>query len=382
VKALLIAGVGVRRILRWRANVFFLFVLPMLVILLLGAAFGGDDTARLGIVGAGGTRASELRALLAEDTAVALVRFGDEQELLHAVERGRVDAGLVVPATIEGALDDGRTVTLRYLARPGTAAQQVRTTIDAAVARLGTGLRAASFLRTLGIEPAARRAALARAAATTTPGISVRERVAGGGGDAGRFGASASSQLLLFVFLNSLNAAVWLVEARRLGVERRLLATPTPVPVIVTGELLGRFAIALLQALIIVAGAALLFGVDWGDPAAAAAVIVSFSLVGAAAAALLGASAKTDAQCGALALLLGMSLAALGGSTVPLEVFPPGMLAVASLTPHKWGNDAFHELVDRGGTLADVLPEIGVLLAFAAILLVLATWRLHRAVTR
>ena len=49
-KALAIAGTDLRRLLRWRANLFFLFLLPMLIILLLGAAFGGSS-ARIGVVG-------------------------------------------------------------------------------------------------------------------------------------------------------------------------------------------------------------------------------------------------------------------------------------------------------------------------------------------
>ena len=54
VKALAIAGTDLRRLFRFRLNVFFLFVLPMLIILLLGAAFGGSDRARIGVVGGTG----------------------------------------------------------------------------------------------------------------------------------------------------------------------------------------------------------------------------------------------------------------------------------------------------------------------------------------
>ena len=49
-KALAIAATDLRRLLRWRANLFFLFVLPMLIILLLGAAFGNAQTARIGVL--------------------------------------------------------------------------------------------------------------------------------------------------------------------------------------------------------------------------------------------------------------------------------------------------------------------------------------------
>ena len=66
-KALAIAANDLRRLLRWRANIFFLFVLPMLIILLLGAAFGGSQKARFGIL-------QSDRGPLAQQFATALAR--------------------------------------------------------------------------------------------------------------------------------------------------------------------------------------------------------------------------------------------------------------------------------------------------------------------
>ena len=60
----------------------------------------------------------------------------------------------------------------------------------------------------------------------------------------GRFEQGASTQLLLFVFFNSLTGAAWMIETRRLGIARRMLSTPTPMREIVTGQVLGRMAIA------------------------------------------------------------------------------------------------------------------------------------------
>ena len=81
------------------------------------------------------------------------------------------------------------------------------------------------------------------------------------------------------MFLASLNSAVWLIETRRLGVARRVLSTPTSARALIAGIGLGRLGVALLQALLIVVGSLLLFGVHWGDPAGAAVVIVAFCLV-------------------------------------------------------------------------------------------------------
>jgi ABC-2 type transport system permease protein len=213
-----------------------------------------------------------------------------------------------------------------------------------------------------------------------TPLVEVRLTAPDGGAytsAAGRFSSGASTQLLLFIFLNSLNGAAWLIETRRLGIARRILSTPTSPRTLIAGQLLGRLAIALLQALIIVLGSLILFGVNWGDPLGTAAVILAFSLVSTGAAMLLGTLFATEQQAGPVALLLGLGLAALGGSMAPLEIFPSTARTVAHITPHAWANDAFSKLLSHGGDLASVVPDIAVLLAFAVALTALAGWRLR-----
>ena len=150
------------------------------------------------------------------------------------------------------------------------------------------------------------------------------------------FGASAPPLLLLFTFLTSLTAAIGLIETRLLGVARRMYATPVSARAIVAGEALGRLVIALTQALLIMLGSALIFGVDWGDPFAAGALVLVFSLVGSGAAMLLGAAFKTPGAAVSVAMILGLGLAALGGSMVALESFSGTMRTIAHLTPHAW----------------------------------------------
>lgn len=65
---------------------------------------------------------------------------------------------------------------------------------------------------------------------------------------------------------------------------------------------------------------------------------------------------------------------------VPLEVFPPLMKKVALITPHAWAMQGFTELIRRNAGFFDVLPELGVLLGFAVVLLVAASWSLRRSI--
>jgi ABC-2 type transport system permease protein len=384
-RSLAIAATELRRLLRWRANIFFLFVLPMLIILLLGAAFGGSDTAHIGVVG--GTRGALARQFvtaLAARPATDVRGYRSSADLQRAVARGRLDAGLVLPGDYDGRLRAGRTVAVGYFARPDSVAQQLRATVQSVAAEQSRLLAAAQLLERERRTPFAQALARAREAAAATPPVEVRLTAPDGGPYAattGRFETGASTQLLLFVFLNSLNGAVWIIETRRLGIARRILSTPTSTRTLVAGQLLGRLAVALVQALIIILGTLLFFGVDWGDPLGTAAVVVAFCLVGTGAAVLLGSLFASEQQAGPVALLLALGLAALGGSMAPLEVFPRTARRIAHLTPHAWANDAFAKLLTHGGNLASVLPQVGVLLAFAAAVLAVATWRLRRSLT-
>lgn len=383
-KVLAIATVELRRLFRYRANVFFLFVLPMLIILLLGAAFGGGS-ARVGLTGASGPLGERLAGALEARPNLDLERYADESDLEAAVQRGEVQAGLVVPPDYDAALRGGQVATLRYFARPDSLGQELRSTVEAAVAEQSLVLRAARFLEQEGIAAFDQALVRAEAVAAAVPRVETRLTTPEGEPypeESGRFEEGASTQLLLFIFLNSLIAASALIEARRLGVARRMLSTPTPVRTILVGEALGRLGIALAQAAIIIVGSAFLFGVDWGSPPAVAALVLAFCLVGCGAGMLLGSTLRNEAQAGAVALLVGLGLAAFGGSMVPLEVFPDAVRTAAHTTPHAWGNDAFSDLLARDTSLADVLPEIAVLLCYASVLLALAIWRLHVTLTR
>jgi ABC-2 type transport system permease protein len=384
-KAVAIAATDLRRLLRWRGNIFFLFVLPMLIILLLGAAFGGSQKARIGLLDRDrGTLAQQFTTALGHRPSTKLVRYQSDGALQQAVARGDVNAGLVIPADYDTGLEQGASVTLGYFARPNSVAQQLRPTIQSVAADQSRTIAAAQALQQELKLPFAGALARAQAVAAGTPRVHVALTAPDGSPyttTSGRFEEGASTELVLFIFLTSMTGAAFVIETRRLGIARRILSTPTSTRTIIAGQLLGRLAVALVQALIIVAGTMLFFGVTWGNPLGSAAVILSFCLVGTGVAVLVGSFCETEQQALPVAFLLGLGLAALGGSMAPLEVFPATARAIAHITPHAWANDAFSKLLKHGGDLTTVLPQIAVLLAFATLATAIAVWRLQRSLT-
>lgn len=379
---LAIAGVNLRRTLRDRTSGFFMVLFPLLMILVLGLAFGGELEPRVAVVASNPTSLTrDLVRELEASAGVRVERMRDRPGALAAVEEGRVAAAVVVPAIRTADVAQRRTVEVEYLTRSDRTAQQVGMIVGAALDAQAARLRVARMLQTeLGgsLEAGVDLVDVTRAVAprvrlvTETAG----EAVAPAGG--GRFDLGASSQLLLFVFVTSMTSATALVETRRLGVAGRMFAAPTRVSEILVGEALGRIGVAVVQGLIIMLGSAVLFGVSWGDPVAAALLMLLFAGVAGGAGMLLGALARDGNQAVATGLLVGLGLSAVGGSMMPLEFYSPTMLRVAHLTPHAWASDGFAALLRHDGTLVTVLPEAGILAGYAVVLFVVGSWCLRR----
>jgi linearmycin/streptolysin S transport system permease protein len=381
--ALTIAGVNVVRLTRDRVGLFFVFVFPVLLILLIGVAFGGGFTPVLGLHWNGkGQLAADLVERLRNTDNIEVRRYDDLDELTDGVQRGLIQAGVFISSDYDGAVRSGGVGGVAYLATPGQFSVALRTTVDSAVADQSALARAARFAAAELGEGFEEAFAQAGQIARTAPKVAVKATVAGDRPQAagGQFGLGAASQLVLFVFVNSLAGAAALIQSRRLGLSRRMLSTPIRAGTILLGEGLGRFAIAMIQGSFIIVFSSLLFGVEWGNLLGATALIVAYGLVCTGAAMLAGASLGNENQAGAL-VPVGLGLAALGGCMVPLEIFSPTMQKVAHLTPHAWAIEGFTKLIRTGAGLGGIGLQLAVLTGFGVVLLTIASWRLRRAIT-
>jgi ABC-2 type transport system permease protein len=384
VTPLVIAGLELRRFLRDRSNIFFVFVLPIVLVLLIGAQFGEQSTrARATVVGADSPLRSALVTSLRD--ADLRVRLMGEEEAMGQVARARTDVVVLLDDEASAAYDAGADVRLTLVPSSQVTAQTAVQQVEVAAQRLSAeqGQLAALTARGVGQEQAEQALAQAR---ETVPGprleVESVDELAQEFEGLGQFDFGASGQLLLFVFLSSLTGAVTLVQARRLGVVRRALAAPVSTLELLAGEALGRVAIAFCQGAYIMAATAVLFDVNWGSLPVSLLVLLLFSLVSAGAAMLIGATVDNEGAAAGIGVGAGLVLAALGGSMLPLELFPDTMRVVSRLTPHAWANQAFAEVQRRDGGVLDVLPQLAVLAAMALVLLLAGAWMLRRSLAR
>ncbi len=374
-----IVRANLKRLFSDRSNLFFLVVLPLLIVFSLGVAIGGSvGDYKVGVVDPHPTELSRAVTARLEATAnVTVVRVSDAGALRDDVARRTLDGGWVVePGAAEGDL-----TTFQWFSSGTGDDTQLRTIATSAIEEAGVRDRVVAVVADqTGAQPEQAASAVdAAAAAAPTTSVTVEEVGEPGNEAASIRAVLAAGELTLFIFLASATGATYLLTTRLLGVTRRVRAAPVPIAQIVTGEAISRFVVAMLQAVIVFFGSMLLFGVDWHDPLAVWLLCVAMSLVGTGVAMLLGTLGRTEQQVSAIGLMLSLVLAALGGSMQPLEFFPDALRRVAFITPHAWMNDALWKILVEGGGLGQVWVSLLVLTLAGLALLGLASAALARS---
>lgn len=382
--ALLVAGTELRLFLRDRSNLFFVFVFPLLLVLMIGLQFGeGARAGRVAVSGSGSALQSALVDQLEHDDLV--VSDPTWSDALDLLARGRLDVALRVDGAAATAYDDGGAVTLEVVRGSASNAQLVEQDVRGAVDAVRADRNRVLALTAHGIPEADADAALTAAGhEVVAPDLQVHyvDSLSKEFAGLGQFDLGASGQLLLFVFLSCLTGSATLIQARRWGLVSRMLAGPMTAGQLVAGQVVGRWAIGVFQGGYIMLATALLFGVQWGDIGLSLLVLLVFALVASGAAILLGTLLTTEGAASGAGVGLGLVLAALGGSMLPLELFPDAIRRVADLTPHAWAYTAFAEVQRRGGTLVDILPNLAVLAGMAVAVASLGAWALRRSLAR
>ena len=151
-KALAIAGVNLRRLTRDRTGAFFVFVFPFLIILAIGATFGGGFTPVVGIVSleriAPSARISALGSRRPMASRSAVRRQG------RAAHRGGAGARSKGGSCSPTGYDEraaGETVPVTAITRPTGAGQELQTTLGAVIDAQSVEIRAARFAVAEGI---------------------------------------------------------------------------------------------------------------------------------------------------------------------------------------------------------------------------------------
>jgi ABC-2 type transport system permease protein len=150
------------------------------------------------------------------------------------------------------------------------------------------------------------------------------------------------------------------------GTWRRVLLSPAPRPVLLTGRLFSTYLLGVLQMLVLFGVGWLIFGIELGSVGGLAVAVAVFLLVPVAMGLFFSTFYGSLLVMIPVTNLVVIALGATGGSLVPIFFLPGWMEALAAFTPHYWGLQAFQDLMFRGADISDVTLNLAILLGFAA----------------
>ncbi len=330
---------------RDRTSIFFMIVLPIAIMVIIGTTFGGATETEILVVGDPSTETDRLVSELNALDGIVGSREPDEEAARSQLRRFDAEAAIVAEA-------DGSWTFIGNESSDGSLA--ARAIAQRAIDRL--------------VLPPG----------SPQPVVDVRDIGENRFIAQSPFSLTAAQNLVLFTFITALTAGGIIVRARRSGVLRRALSTPAGVGAITIGLAGSWFVLALVQSLLIYLVGALAFDVNWGDPFGSVVLLILFALVGSGAGVLVGALFPSEDQVNSIGPPLALILAALGGCMVPTEVFPDFLLTVSRLTPHHWALEGWKDLIFDRESLSGIGTEVAVLAGYALSLLGLASAALRR----
>lgn len=425
-----------RRVLD-RSAVVTSFVAPLVMAVIIGAAFGGgrsDQPVHVGLVVVDPTPAVEATVAAGLGAAglapqVSVVRVDGAARLRSEVAAGTLQSGVVVPAGFaspasvaaalgapaggDGHADPGGTPgaaaadlsgPLRsVVAAPGRGPRPARVTVvassgagvgeqtalglaSAISSRLYAGVlsamvggeRASAVPGASATAPPADLAAVA--AARTDERVAVRLVTDAVGARTSAIGYFAPSMGVVFLFIGAGLGARAITAERAGGTLARLAAAPVRSGAVVAGKMLAVLCASLASMLLLWGETVLLFGASWGDAPAVAVMCVAVTVSMTSLALFFTSLARDPEQAFVATILVGFVLGLLGGNFFPPGSMPTVLQDLSLATPNGWAMVGFGRLSVEGLGLHAVVGPVLVLGAISAVFGVASVRRIGQVV--
>ena len=177
-----------------------------------------------------------------------------------------------------------------------------------------------------------------------------------------------AGMMVFYVFFTGAASAQSLLEEEEAGTLPRLFTTSTSHSAILGGRLIATLVTLIAQVVVLLAVSALIFGIGWGKPLAAAVVTLGMILLAASFGLAITSLLKNTRQAG---IVYGgvMTIAGMVGTIGVFTANVPGssreaFATISLLVPQGWAVRGW-ELLLKGGGVGDVLPTVAVTLALS-----------------
>jgi ABC-2 type transport system permease protein len=185
-------------------------------------------------------------------------------------------------------------------------------------------------------------------------------------------GQSVPGMGTMFVLMTIFGGMAMLIVERQQWTLQRLAVMPVSRSTLLTGKILARVCLGLLQFVVVfIVGA--IFRMNFGkDPLALVLLVIVYTLSITSLSFAIGSGLKNPSQASGLGLLLTLTLAPIGGAWWPMDISPRFMQIIGHISPIAWAMDGFTALTYNGAHLVDVLLPLGVLIGMTIVFFFIA----------
>lgn len=182
--------------------------------------------------------------------------------------------------------------------------------------------------------------------------------------------------MVQFAIFGLITSAMVLMLERKSGTLKRVLTCPVSRAAVIGGHTAAMFITVLVQEMILILFAALVFGVPYfSAPAALLIMVVSIAAWAAGLGLFIGSITKSEEQVIVISLIAMFVFAVLGGAWFPLELTGKTFAEIGKFVPSYWGIRGLQNIIVRGlGTASVLLPAL-IQAGYAAFFFLLALWR-------
>ncbi|PEX94278.1 ABC transporter permease [Bacillus cereus] len=180
----------------------------------------------------------------------------------------------------------------------------------------------------------------------------------------------AAAMLVMFLLYNITVGAKSVMTEQRTETLARLFSTPTSSFSILFGKFLGTLLFACIQFGIFIVATHFMFHVEWGGDVSQIVVLgISYAICVSGLSMLIAAFIREEKTADLMGGIGIQILAILGGSMLPIYVFPDTLQTIANVAPNKWALTSFLNIMS--GTSWDVLLPVILSLCSAGIVSVM-----------
>ena len=398
-----IAKKDLLQILRDRASLFFLLLVPLVLIVVVGFAFGnlfGSGSTQITITvavsnqdsGSVGKAIVNALQINTDKLKITVDQYNNPNQITDQVaNNSNVNAGIVIPAgTTDKFIATAQTGTtpkdlVQFYSLPSNndpRATIVQNIVSGVISSQLAGTTAVGQVYSACNQPGnhctqssintqAIATAVGQASATGGP-LAVQALTAGKAVSINSFDQIVPGYAVFFALFGINAAAGTILQEKEDGTFRRLLIAPVQKYALLGGKLLAQFILTLGQLTFFFIFGYFAFHLNISSLPAVIVLIIGASFAATGLGILLVSVVKTRRQLSAIVPLVVLVSSAIGGAWWPLFIEPQWMQQIAKVGVTAWAMEGLNGVMILGKDFAQVAPDILGLLAYGLICFVIA----------